>query len=160
MNEKEIYQIYVGVMKLNKKYMSYRKVDKYIPEFIKDINDLNSKYNSNFCNAMTEILRRWFTGKLLGVGDSQLQDFYTDLWKLHKKYILRERNDSFWENLIEEVDKLGAKYSVNQCEKVLLAMVDELEMNKPQEGTKEPPDGPNGTESGRTNEQKETEQRA
>lgn len=157
MNEKEIYQIYVGVMKIHKKYADHVRDSNYLSAMIADINQLNSTYNSNFCNAMTDALRRWMAGKIQGVEPEKIKELYTELWLFHKKYLNQERTDAYWSEVVDGVDVLAKKYGTKQVELFLLAVADELESDKTETQVNEPPDGQKDTEAGRTNNEQKKE---
>lgn len=128
MNEKEIYAVYVGVMKIHKKYVAHVRDMAYLPELIAEINQLNSSRNSNFCNAMTEVLRQWFIGHFSGAGPDGLKDLYTDLWHLHKKYMGVERDDTVWKMAVDDIAALDKKHGgCRQLQLYALAVMDELE---------------------------------
>lgn len=126
MDEQETYQVYVGVMKLHKKY-AMRDMGN-LPGLIADINQLNSSHNHNFCNAMTDILRKWFLGYYGSVKPERVTEMYTDLWRLHKKYLRQERDETFWKMVTEEFREIYEKYGgAVQVRKYLLAVADALE---------------------------------
>lgn len=129
MNEKEIYSVYVSIKNIHKKYAAHVRDMAYLPELIADINQLNSSHNSNFCNAMTEVLRQWFIGRFPGVEPEKLADAYRELWFLHKKYIGTQHDDAFWQAVTADIEKLNRDYGgCRQLQLYALAIEDELEM--------------------------------
>ena len=111
MSEKEIYAVYVGIKNVHKKYAAHVRDMTYLPALIADINKLNSTCNSNFCNAMTEVLRQWFIGRFLGVDSGKLKDF-----------------DTVWKMTIDDIEALNKKFGeCRQLQLYALAILDELE---------------------------------
>ena len=127
MEEKEAYQVYVGVLKLHKKYIGLDPNMENLSLFISDINTVNSTLNLNLCNALTEILRQWFICGFRNLEESKIAEYYTDLWKFHKKYFTPEHDDKFWEELTEESCMLSKKYKFCQCRNMILAILSDIE---------------------------------
>ncbi|MDO5540583.1 MAG: hypothetical protein Q4F83_11025 [Eubacteriales bacterium] len=127
MDEKAIYQIYVGLMKLHKKYAAWNDKRQCLSVLIAEINQMNVAFNSNFCNAMTDVLRRWGINGFHSLDVNVVAQFYTDLWRFHKKYIDPPRNDAYWRAVTEEVEQLDKKYGLRPLQEYMLAIMDELE---------------------------------
>lgn len=128
MDIKTTYEVYNALMKLHKKYAAHVRDMAYLPELIADINKLNSAHNSNFCNAMTEVLRQWFTGRFPGVEPEKLADAYKELWYLHKKYIGVQYDDTIWQMITEDIRKLSEEYGgCRQLQLHALAITEEME---------------------------------
>lgn len=127
MDEKQIYHIYAGILKLHKLFYGRKATGEDMTGFITSLNVLNSAHNSNFCNAMTDVLRRWFTRGFSGLEADEIAPFYTDLWRFHKKYLGQENSDRFWEDAVDETRRLNQKYTFPEFQKFTLAIMDELE---------------------------------
>lgn len=127
MNEKQVYQIYANIMKIHKKFIGEIPDHDHLTAIVAAINALNSVNNSNFCNAMTDVLRRWFINGFVGVEPTGITLFYTDLWRLHKRYMGQDRNDDLWEAVVGEIGELNKKYVFRSFQEYALAIADELE---------------------------------
>lgn len=127
MDDKNTYRVYVGVMKLHKKYVGKHFLD-YSEEFVSDINSMNSSFNSNFCNAMTDILRRWYIKGLRGIEQDDIAKFYTDLWRFHKKYLGHACSDECWKLAVDEARQLDKKYVSAWVQEFILAIMDDIEI--------------------------------
>lgn len=128
---KAAYSLYTDLIKLHKKY-ALTDTENAAGDIIADINAINDKYQVNYCNALTDALRRWhlelFSGATMA---EQIKTFYTDLWKLHKKYAAGklEHNAA---DFIKESQTLSEKYSDpykrnRPVETILMALADEIE---------------------------------
>lgn len=131
MDEKTTYQIYVSLMRLHKKHAKQRASTRdNLTNFVTDINIVNSTFNSNFCNAMTESLRQWYVNEFHGIEEKDIPQFYTELWHFHKKYINATQDESFWEKLMNEIQQLSLeKYNFRSFQLFALAIADELELS-------------------------------
>lgn len=128
MNDTEAHAIYERLMNIQKRYAPYVRNMAYLPALIADINQLNSAHNSNFCNAMTEVLRQWFIGRFPGMESGELRNAYIELWNLHKKYIGVQHDETMWQMITEDTRELSEKYGgCRQLQLYALAIADELE---------------------------------
>lgn len=143
MDEKKTYQVYVGAMKLHKKYFGQKADEEHLNSFVTDVNAMNSMFNSNFCNVTTEHLRQWFIDKFCNVSLSDIAGFYTDMWRLHKKCIAMEQTDDFWRDFMSETERLQKKYPFRQYQWFVLAIADDLELS----GSRAPAIEESGTEN-------------
>lgn len=59
----------------------------------------------------------------------EVQQFFTELWNLYKKYYIPEDNDDYWDSMINEFTELRVKYEkVSISYKMILLIIDDLEM--------------------------------
>ena len=59
----------------------------------------------------------------------EVQQFFTELWNLYKKYYIPEDNDDYWDSMINEFTELRVKYGkVSISYKMILLIIDDLEM--------------------------------
>lgn len=59
----------------------------------------------------------------------EVQQFFTELWNLYKKYYIPEDNDDYWDSMINEFTELRVKYEkVSISYKIILIVMDDLEM--------------------------------
>ena len=126
---KSVYGLYTDLIKLHKKYALEEKPDGNI---IEDINAINDKYQADYCNALTDSLRRWNKEQWSGANTAeQIKEFYTGIWKLHKKYAPGKLEHNAGD-YIRESTLLAEKYSDPQrrnrpVETIMMALADEIE---------------------------------
>lgn len=59
----------------------------------------------------------------------EVQQFFTELWNLYKKYYTPEDSDDYWNSMINEFTELRVKYEkVSISYKMILLIIDDLEM--------------------------------
>ena len=59
----------------------------------------------------------------------EVQQFFTELWNLYKKYYIPEDSDDYWSSMINEFTELRVKYEkVSISYKMILLIIDDLEM--------------------------------
>lgn len=91
---------------------------------------MNSEFNCNFCNSVTEILRKWFICGFYGLSDCEISEFYTCLWRFHKNCIGLIQDDEFWRRFLEEARRMGKeKYGFKFFHLFVLAIAEELEIS-------------------------------
>ncbi|MFA9376254.1 MAG: hypothetical protein ACERKZ_05795 [Lachnotalea sp.] len=56
-----------------------------------------------------------------------IQQMYTDIWNLHKKYYIPEDNDLYWNNLTKEIDCIYKKYNTDICKAYLFALAEDID---------------------------------
>lgn len=101
-----------------------------IRKFVEDINSMNSEFNYNFCNSVTEILRKWFICGFYGLSDCEIAGFYTYLWRFHKKRICVKQDDEFWKLFLEETQRINReKYSFKFFNMYISAIAEDLEIS-------------------------------
>ena len=126
---KSAYALYTDLIKVHKKYALEHSQE----NIIVDINAINDKYQANYCNALTDALRRWKQEMFYGaLTNDEIKAFYTDIWKLHKKYAADKLSSKAGE-YIKESALLSEKYSGDPykrnrpVESILVALADEIE---------------------------------
>lgn len=130
MDERATYGVYNSLMKLHLKYADCKADREHAAALVAEINAINSQFNSNFCNSMTDALRRWFLLGFPGVEKDGVKAFYVEIWQLHKKYIGMQRDNTFWQMATEDLHDLGGKYGYNKpVQDMALSIMDELEMS-------------------------------
>ena len=130
MDTKTTYEVYNAIMKLHKKYAGHVGNAACLPALDGDIKRVTERFSgSKFTAAMTAVLRRWFTGEIDGVPADRIFQFYSDLWlKLHKKYVDMQKDDIFWQMMVNDIHKLDEEYGgCRQLQLYALAIADELE---------------------------------
>lgn len=59
----------------------------------------------------------------------EVQQFFTELWNMYKKYYIPEDNDDYWSSMVNEFTELRVKYEkVSISYKMILIVMDDLEM--------------------------------
>ena len=53
--------------------------------------------------------------------------YFGEIWTLFKKYYHVQKEDSYWEKLIEDAGAINQKYQCELCKDLILAVVNELE---------------------------------
>lgn len=142
MDEKRVYRIYVGVMRLHKKYAG-KQFSECLNNFITDINAMNNSFSSNFCNAMTDILRQWFLKGFYEAENYDIAEFYTDLWRFHKRYLTHPHTDEYWPRCMDDARQIDKKYASIWVQKFITEIMNDLEINSIDNGNQEQRD--NGT---------------
>lgn len=122
------YEVYNAIMKLHKKYAGYVGNAACLPALDGDIKRVTERFSgSKFAVALTAVLRRWFTGEIEGAPTDGIVQFYVDLWKLHKRYIGMQKDNIFWQMVVDSIRTLDKKYGgCRQLQEYALAIAEEL----------------------------------
>lgn len=58
----------------------------------------------------------------------EVQQFFTELWNLYKKYYIPESSDEYWSDLVREFTELRSKYvDVSISKRIIDAITDDLD---------------------------------
>ena len=52
---------------------------------------------------------------------------FSDIWKVYRKYREIKDDRNYWQQLINEADKIYKKYQTKLCKRLLLEILDEFE---------------------------------
>lgn len=128
MSDREVYNVYNAVMKLHVKYAATRRSTQNVAALVADINKLNDELHCNFCNAMTDALRRWYMVGLQGVETKDIKALYARAWMTHKKYIGGKLTDEQWRALTDDVRDLFINLP-RAAQGMGQAILDEMELS-------------------------------
>lgn len=57
---------------------------------------------------------------------SEEQRMWTDIWNWRKKYYIPEKEDSWWQDFVNEGIDLGEKYGTSLCQNIIFAILDDV----------------------------------
>ena len=100
-------------------------------EIAKRSNSFLRKYNSEFTQSLVESIKL-----TQNISETQLKSNLTDFWMLCQEFWEIERNDRYWEKLVDETNKFHEKNNNDFSKNIALAFLTKLE-NKYRKGVNE-----------------------